>query len=132
MGGARYGWKMMGGKARRPAREDPMSEPVEAAQSGTEELVHDAPLFEEDRFDVFALVAIDDSVPANSQSIEPGQPASELFHVAAALGQPTERAPYVPSVIWMNRAEAGEDLLGDEHLHLGMSSREVHFVSPAS
>ncbi len=101
-------------------------------QSGTEELIHDASLFEEDRFNVFALVAIDDSVPANSQSIEPGQPASELFHVAAALRQLTERAPYVPSVIWMNRAQAGEDLLGDEHLHLGMSSREVHFVSPAS
>jgi len=100
--------------------------------SGPEELVDDAPLLEEDRFDVFVPVAIHDSVPANSQSIKATQPASQLLHVAAALGELTERAPDVSTVIWMNRAQASEDLLGDEHLHLGKSSREVHFVFPAS
>lgn len=106
--------------------------PSTTGLSAPEELVDDAPLLEEDRFDVFVPVAIHDSIPANSQSIEATPPASQLLHVAAALGELTERAPDVASVIWMNRAQASEDLLGDEHLHLGKSSTELHIVFPAS
>ncbi len=68
--------------------------PATERASWSEKLVHDTSLFEKDCLDSVVLVPIDNSVPADSQAIEPGQPPRELFAIAAILGELREGAPY--------------------------------------